>query len=145
MNLQEMVMNPFTAFSIIVGIAILISVALIILQSKWNSRTFPTPKAHVLTIEQMERYWRKKLNVHWRNQCVVWIYRIEPWPDPEPSMIKLAECEYGGYAEVFKSRISDQAWIRQKMGPGSFVIRIDRLYGREDQKREVCIANLEIS
>jgi hypothetical protein len=117
----------------------------------WNwlltklGKRFPLPPRHILTYEEIKKYW-DSMSPRWQRQCSVIVLRIrKPIPnDQRPA--------------IWRPGSPDNTWVPTKtevlgmLGRNNevnnpFTIRIDREWERLPGikvKEEVCIANFEL-
>ena len=118
---------------------------------KLFGRTFPSPPAHILTYEQIVKYWNG-LDPKWQKECTIRILRIRK-PDkdnPKPSMWVPNMILDGYRPPPFMPEMEaierELAW-RTTCDPDPFTIRIDREWVPQPglrNREEVCIANFEL-
>ena len=122
-------------------------------------RDFPEPKAHNLPIEELFRFYHRKLNDRWRAECQIIIYRMDPAKAPFKSLLKLDRLESFyqltgriEYASGNKDEIlmpPTEWWAQSDMPKpwtATFLVRIQRTWKTQygTKTKEICIATFEI-
>lgn len=116
---------------------------------------FPEPKQHNMAIQDMLRFWEKKMNDRWRSECELVVYRMDPALAPFESMIKLRGYNYQtqfirpALDGAIQSLTPTQEWLNEHLEVEKvvFLIRMQRTWKTEygSRTKEVCISSFEVN
>lgn len=107
-----------------------------------DTAEFPDPPGarDVLNLNDFTDYWTY-LPARLQDECTLFFYRRIPWPDPQPSFLKI-------HGSGIRST-SGLTFIAGALGPGDYTISLRRQWFDEatgkTRKHEVCICNYGIS
>ena len=115
---------------------------------------FPEPKRHNMAIQDLMKFWEKKLNLKWRDQCKLLVYRMDPALAPFPTIKKLSGAMYqtgvrSALDDALLALTPDQKWLdsHPEIDKVVFCVRVQRTWKTEFGIRteEVCISTFEVS